>query len=124
MGDIYCMKFWLKDQYGGHPNWKAKVDKMSDAQVFAVYCRLRELEQRNVDTYIHEHGDFGKLECTRYRFVCPLCGCDFEIDKESAEREYPTIFADDEPIEYIGVGHPCPECGNICRNFKEVVYRV
>lgn len=34
------MRSWLKDQYHRAPKWVAKVDKMADPQVMAVYFRM------------------------------------------------------------------------------------
>lgn len=38
MTDIESKRAWVEDMYPG-PRWKAKVRKMSDAQVVAIYMR-------------------------------------------------------------------------------------
>ena len=37
--EVYIMRDWVKSAYPG-PNWKAKVDKMPDAQILALYKSL------------------------------------------------------------------------------------
>jgi hypothetical protein len=37
--DAYQMRDWVKSAYPG-PNWKTKVDKMSDEQIIALYFSL------------------------------------------------------------------------------------
>lgn len=38
--DVVQMRIWLKKQYGGAPGWVARVNKMHDNQVIAVYYRM------------------------------------------------------------------------------------
>lgn len=40
MNDIQLKRTVLRDLYG--PSWKDKVDKMSDAQVVAIYFKFKE----------------------------------------------------------------------------------
>lgn len=37
--DICQMRDWVTSAYPG-PNWKTKVNKMTDAQIYALYCSL------------------------------------------------------------------------------------
>ena len=37
--EVYIMRDWVKSAYPGL-NWKAKVDKMSDSQIIALYYSL------------------------------------------------------------------------------------
>ena len=37
--EAYIMRDWVKSAYPG-PNWKVKVDKMSDSQIIALYYSL------------------------------------------------------------------------------------
>lgn len=39
------MRGWLKKQYGGAWKWVAKVNKMQDGQVIAVYYRMAQAAQ-------------------------------------------------------------------------------
>jgi hypothetical protein len=39
------MRIWLIEQYPSSASWARKVKEMSDAQVFAVYNRLKKKEQ-------------------------------------------------------------------------------
>ena len=41
MSNTYKERELLKTAYGGSQQWKAKVEKMSDAQVIAVLRRLQ-----------------------------------------------------------------------------------
>lgn len=40
------MRGWLKRQYGGAYKWIAKVNKMHDEQVIAVYYRMVQADRR------------------------------------------------------------------------------
>lgn len=43
--DILLKRQLVKDAYNGSPKWAAKVDKMTDEQVIAVYFRLKQQNQ-------------------------------------------------------------------------------
>lgn len=43
--DILLKRQLVKDAYNGSPKWAAKVDKMTDEQVIAVYFRLKKNNQ-------------------------------------------------------------------------------
>lgn len=43
--DILLKRQLVKDAYNGSPKWAAKVDKMTDEQVIAVYFRLKQNNQ-------------------------------------------------------------------------------
>lgn len=45
MSDILMKRQLVKDAYNNSPTWSAKVDKMSDDQVIAVYFRLKKKNQ-------------------------------------------------------------------------------
>lgn len=45
--DIRTMREWCKKAYPG-TNWKAKVDKMSDSQIIAIFQSLRKQGKINV----------------------------------------------------------------------------
>lgn len=43
--DILLKRQLVKDAYNGSPKWAAKVDKMTDEQIIAVYFRLKQNNQ-------------------------------------------------------------------------------
>ena len=43
--DILLKRQLVKDAYNGSPTWVAKVDKMTDEQIVAVYFRLKQNNQ-------------------------------------------------------------------------------
>lgn len=43
--DILMKRQLVKDAYNGSPKWTAKVDKMTDEQIIAVYFRLKQQNQ-------------------------------------------------------------------------------
>lgn len=45
MSDILLKRQLVKDAYNNSPKWCAKVDKMTDEQVIAVYFRLKQKNQ-------------------------------------------------------------------------------
>ena len=45
MSDILLKRQLVKDAYNNSPKWCAKVDKMTDEQLMAVYFRLKQQNQ-------------------------------------------------------------------------------
>lgn len=45
MSDILIKRQLVKDAYNNSPKWSAKVDRMSDDQLIAVYFRLKQKNQ-------------------------------------------------------------------------------
>ena len=43
--DILLKRQLVKGAYNGSPKWAAKVDKMTDEQIIAVYFRLKQNNQ-------------------------------------------------------------------------------